>query len=92
MLFTQGLKGGVFTWDQINWEKGNIKFKPIYYEIIETFENEAYGYVDVKNKSVVDVGAFVGDTAIYLAIKGAKKVIVIEPHPGAYEELVENIR
>jgi len=38
--------------------------------------------VDVKNKS----------TAIYFAIKGAKKVIAIEPHPGAYEELVENIR
>jgi len=59
-------------------------------EIIETFEDEAYGYVDVKNKSIVDIGAFVGDTAIYFAIKGAKKVIAIEPHPGAYEELVEN--
>ena len=49
---------------------------------ISTFEDEAYGYVDVKNKS----------TAIYFAIKWAKKVIAIEPHPGAYEELVENIR
>lgn len=48
--------------------------------------------MDVKNKSVVDIGAFAGDTAIYFAIKGAKKVIAIEPHPGAYEELVENIR
>jgi len=48
--------------------------------------------VDVKNKSVVDIGAFVGDTAIYFAIKGAEKVIAIEPHPGAYEELAENIR
>ncbi|MCG2908007.1 MAG: FkbM family methyltransferase [Sulfolobales archaeon] len=38
--------------------------------------------MDVKNKS----------TAIYFAIKGAEKVIAIEPHPGAYEELVENIR
>jgi len=47
--------------------------------------------VDVKNKSVVDIGAFVGDTAIYFAIKGAEKVIAIEPHPGAYEELAENI-
>jgi len=64
------------------WEKGNIKFKHIHSEIIETFEDEAYGYVDVKNKS----------TAIYFAIKGAEKVIAIEPHPGAYEELVENIR
>jgi len=51
------------------WEKGNIKFKHIYYEIIETFEDKAYGYVDVKNKSVVDIGAFVGDTAIYFTIR-----------------------
>jgi len=47
--------------------------------------------VDVKNKSVVDIRAFVGDSAIHFAIKGAEKVIVIEPHPGAYEELAENI-
>jgi len=44
-----------------------------------------------QSKSVVDIGAFVGDTAIYFAIKGAEKVIAIEPHPGAYEELAENI-
>ncbi|WOE50992.1 FkbM family methyltransferase [Sulfuracidifex metallicus] len=74
------------------WEKGDIKFKHIHAEIIATFEDEEYGYVDVKNKSVVDIGAFVGDTAIYFAIKGAKKVYAIEPHPAAYEELVENIR
>jgi hypothetical protein len=31
--------------------------------------------IDVKNKIVADVRAFVGDTVIYFAIKGAKKVI-----------------
>jgi Predicted methyltransferase len=73
-------------------EKENVKFKHIHSEIIGTLEDEEYGYVDVKSKSVVDIGAFVGDTAVYFAIKGAKKVIAIEPHTGAYEELVENIR
>ncbi|MCG2872343.1 MAG: FkbM family methyltransferase, partial [Sulfolobales archaeon] len=48
--------------------------------------------MNVKNKSIVDIGAFVGDTAIHFAIKGAEKVIAIEPHPRAHEELVENIR
>jgi hypothetical protein len=40
-------------------EKGNIKFKHIHAEIIGTFEDEEYGYVDVKNKSIVDIGGFV---------------------------------
>jgi FkbM family methyltransferase len=48
--------------------------------------------VDVKDKNVVDVGAYVGDSAIYFALRGARKVIAIEPHPGAYEEMSENIR
>ncbi|QGR20529.1 FkbM family methyltransferase [Stygiolobus azoricus] len=64
----------------------------MHHVIMETFVDEQYSYVDVKNKSVVDIGAFVGDSAIYFAAKGAKKVYAIEPHPGAYEELVENIR
>jgi FkbM family methyltransferase len=55
-------------------------------------DEDAYGYVNIKNKSLVDIGAFVRDAAVYFAIKGAKKVIVITPHTGAYEELVENIR
>ncbi|WP_231112327.1 FkbM family methyltransferase [Stygiolobus azoricus] len=74
------------------WEKGSIKFRHMHHVIMETFVDEQYSYVDVKNKSVVDIGAFVGDSAIYFAAKGAKKVYAIEPHPGAYEELVENIR
>jgi len=81
--FDSILKALYYNWRYMGkyWEKGNIKFKHIHSEIIGTFEDEEYGYVDVKNKSVVDVGAFVGDTSIYFAIKGAKKVIAIEPHP-----------
>lgn len=92
--FNTILKALSYNWNYRGgyWEKGNIKFKHIHAEIIATFEDEEYGYADVKNKSVVDIGAFVGDTAIYFALKGAKKVYAIEPHPGAYEELVENIR
>jgi hypothetical protein len=33
-----------------------------------------------------------GDSAIYFALKGAKRVITIEPHSGAYAEMLENIR
>jgi len=52
----------------------------------------AYKSLSVKDKVVVDVGAFVGDSAIYFALKGAKRVIAIEPHLGAYAEMLENIR
>ncbi len=41
---------------------------------------------------MIDVGAFVGDSAIYFALKGARRVIAIEPHPGAYAEMLDNIK
>jgi hypothetical protein len=48
--------------------------------------------LNVKDRVVVDVGAFVGDSAIYFVLKGARRVIAIEPHPGAFAEMLDNIR
>jgi FkbM family methyltransferase len=53
---------------------------------------DAYSVVDVRNRDVVDVGAFVGDTAVYFIKRGAHKVLAIEPHPRAFNELIRNIR
>jgi FkbM family methyltransferase len=47
---------------------------------------------NVKNKIVVNVGAYTGDSAIYFALRGAKKVIAIEPRSNAFNEMLENIR
>jgi len=44
-----------------------------------------------KDPIIIDVGGDVGDSALYFAMKGAKKVIVIEPFPNNYEHLVNNI-
>jgi hypothetical protein len=74
------------------WFKGNVKFKRIYWPILGVFDYGMYKSLSVKDRVVVDVGAFVGDSAIYFALKGARKVIVIEPHPGAYKEMLDNIR
>ena len=74
------------------WEKGDVRFAHMYWPIIETFEEGQYDVVDARGKQVVDVGAFVGDSAIYFALKGAERVYAIEPHPVAYRELVENVR
>jgi len=42
---------------------------------------EAYKSLDVKGRDVVDVGAAIGDTSIYFALKGARRVYAYEPHP-----------
>ncbi|BDR92689.1 FkbM family methyltransferase [Vulcanisaeta souniana] len=70
---------------------GSVKFKHYYHPIAETFIDQVYSIAYVKNRVVVDVGAFVGDSPIYFVLKGAKKVYAIEPHPGACREMIENI-
>jgi len=74
------------------WEKNNIKFKHVYLQIYEIFEEENYKFLNVKDKNVLDIGAFVGDSPIYFILKGAKKVYAIEPHPDVYKEMIENIK
>ena len=66
------------------WEKDRIKFKYAHGSITQVFDKEDYKFLDVQNKSVLDIGAFVGDSPIYFILKGAKKVYAIEPHPDAY--------
>ncbi|WP_052307195.1 FkbM family methyltransferase [Thermogladius calderae] len=68
------------------------KFKRELPSIKEIFITRVYEKLNVAGRVVVDVGAFVGDSAIYFAVRGAEKVIAIEPHPGAYQEMLENIR
>jgi len=74
------------------WEKNNVKFKHVYLSIYEVFEEEDYKFLNIKDKNVLDIGAFVGDSSIYFILKGAKKVYTIEPHPDAYKEMLENIK
>ena len=74
------------------WEKNGVKFKHLYNAINETFEEKQWDFLNVQNKSVLDIGAFVGDSPIYFILKGAKKVYAIEPHPDVYKEMIENIK
>ncbi len=53
-------------------------------------KKKQWDFLNVQNKSVLDIGAFVGDSPIYFILKGAKKVYAIEPHPKAYVEMLEN--
>jgi len=74
------------------WKKNNIKFRHFYSAICQVFEEEDYKFLNIKNKNVLDIGAFIGDSPIYFIQKGAKKVYAIEPHPDAYNEMLENIK
>ena len=61
-------------------------------EIWRTFGKNDYKFLEFSDASVIDVGANIGDSSLYFAINGAKKVISIEPFPYTYSYLERNIR
>jgi len=61
-------------------------------DIYGIFITEDYKSIPVKNSIVVDVGANIGDSSIYFALSGAKKVIAIEPIFANYQCLKNNVR
>ena len=54
-------------------------------DIHTVFFNNEYADLDIKDKIVIDVGANIGDSSIYFALRGAKKVIAIEPFPENFD-------
>jgi FkbM family methyltransferase len=68
------------------------QFKSTLFFIREQFIEEQYDYLQPKGKVIVDIGANVGDTALYFMSKGAKKVYAIEPNPYFYELAKKNLK
>lgn len=60
--------------------------------MFSTFIFEDWSWLNVKGKIVVDIGGYIGDTAIYFISRGALKVISIEPFPWSCKLAIENIR
>ncbi len=52
---------------------------------------EQYAKLETKNRDVLDIGASLGDTAIYFAMRGAKRVISLEVYPATCEIAKLNI-
>ena len=46
--------------------------------------DEYVSLLDIKGKSVLDIGAFVGDSPILFALMGARRIVAVEPSPWAY--------
>ncbi|MDE1870081.1 MAG: hypothetical protein KGH71_03810 [Candidatus Micrarchaeota archaeon] len=61
------------------------------YPLEEIFIKEEYAALKVDGKRVVDIGASIGDTAVYFAVNGAEGVVGYEPDPVRYQEAVKNI-
>ena len=75
----------------------SLKFNPgqsglLAIPLLETFYKNDYEFLKPEGFNVVDIGANIGDTPIYFAIKGAKKVVALEPYPSVFNLAYDNIR
>ncbi|SMD30778.1 FkbM family methyltransferase [Picrophilus oshimae] len=59
--------------------------------LVEIFLEKSYGS-DFNNKNIIDIGASNGDSAIYFAKKGAKRVVCLEPDTRSFELAVNNLK
>jgi len=50
-----------------------------------------YGFVDVKDAIVIDIGAYIGETTLLFLFKGAYRVYALEPVDRHYHYLLKNI-
>lgn len=60
--------------------------------INEIFVEEDYKYLKVKNKKVLDLGGYIGDTAIYFLANGAEYIEVYEPNKKNFKYLQKNTK
>lgn len=60
-------------------------------DISGVFFEEQYSSLPVRDKEVIDIGANIGDTSIYFALRGAKKVIALEPAPKNFQSAKKNV-
>ena len=70
----------------------NIIFEYDTGDIGTVFSRDEYNFLNVKNEIVVDIGANIGDSAIYFALNNAKKVIALEPYQYSYKKALKNIK
>jgi FkbM family methyltransferase len=81
------------TYDTINGKDRMIIYGGINNgEIKAIFVDNLYRYLPVRNKTVIDIGANIGDSAIYFALSGAVKIIGFEPFPKNYQLARKNIK
>lgn len=74
---------------QVALRRGDVRE---YHSVLrEQFVDEQYRWLDVRGRDVLDVGGSIGDSAIYFALNGARRVLVLEPYPASFRLLQANI-
>ncbi len=61
-------------------------------DVSSAFIGEVYGKLDFKDKVIIDIGSNIADSSIYFAVKGARKVIGLEPFPKNFNFGRENVQ
>ncbi|MEM0118737.1 MAG: FkbM family methyltransferase [Conexivisphaerales archaeon] len=70
-----------------------LRYGPSFFQLqYFAIGEDPFSFLDVAGKCVLDVGASIGDSSIYFSMKGAKRVIALEPFPFAYNEALENLK
>ncbi|MGD0028156.1 MAG: FkbM family methyltransferase [Candidatus Bathyarchaeia archaeon] len=69
----------------------HIPFPHGIYELLEVYRDQCYRHIKASG-TVVDVGAFIGDTAVYFASQGAKRVVAFEPVCQLYQYAIDNVK
>lgn len=87
---TRSLPYSEFDW---NFEGRNVKIiHSERGEAEEVFLGRSYSWLPVKNMNVLDIGANIGDSAIFFALEGAKHVYAFEIVPSTAEICKENVK
>lgn len=60
-------------------------------DLIGIFFDKIYDFLPVYGKTVIDIGANIGDSCVYFALRKPSRIIAIEPFPRSYESAKKNI-
>ena len=82
--FELDIKNDLVTVKSLSWFENNNTDVKIYGgitngDVVHVFFKHEYSMLPVKDKIVIDIGANIGDSSISFAMRGAKKVIALEP-------------
>ena len=73
--------------------RGNLKQAVTTLTLLKgCFITQEYKQLQVKRMKVVDIGANIGDTAIYFTTQGAKHIYAFEPFPYSFRIAQQNIK
>jgi len=61
-------------------------------DLVGVFFKEDYSFLNVAGCDVIDVGVHIGDSPIYFALNGARRVIGLEPYPYAFSYAEKNVK